>query len=1286
MTTPTYFTVVADYKSVVVDSTSDVDADPQLGPVTAKVTFTPVLRNGDVILATDASPRPTGFVAAPIVARIDTDGRLKLRVEPDGDRDDFANVAAFPATGSTAKVYFSIATQTFYRWNGSGYVETYPYAAVRLLADTPLLELDSELYYRVTFSEVVFNGGPGYIAPFTFQAPNTDTELNLIEVMRQPGQPASGILKIAPGAVRTVDGNKLQFSFAGVDIPDPVEVDIDASAIGDSGATGRLVIQSESAADARSAIGFRDGVEEFRTHIDLRDWEDVRNANWKTFLGIEYTEGSTTVGNTPWTAADVGKIAMILVDSDAKLWFKTEIVSVGSNGAATIADPAPDGTGLRCRYGFDGTEAINDALAEINARTDSPVEVYLGGNYRLTQLVIPCNIVLRGVPWKNTTALQQASLSRTVLAQLAGSECDFVVFGDHPETPGALASSGLIDIDLWGPEKNVVDMPEATTGHGVSFSIDTLGHGTVIDGFQLRNVAAYNFPESGFRCFGAVPFYVENCRALWNGRYGFEHRRHGGNSTNALHFTNFSADWNNLGAIGFHSLQPNDTVFITGVKSEGTAAGDEADVPFRSGPNYQSNCLVFENCDDSPVLINGVSHIRIVRAEIAPGPTIVIRDTNNLNRRPRLSFNSVLTRIYGGEVGSIADAVTIRDEVAGLDVPRETISGHYPTTTLTPMVDIFGNTVNYERLTALKTDFSEKADGSQIAFGDDGSPITIDGVTPEILDGLLQAELTGLSGSQVSYLTQPLQDANSIGASFKLAGADAGIGLTFWESPIGRSPFRVPNAGAFLLITPSTWFFQVYEDGDESTSATIRTVSSGSFSPALAADWDAETPGSGTLHNVDMLISGSKATIKMPNGATITATDPQIAAIPRNYPSHFIFRPTTTVGAAALDSIRAGAPKTMTGTTLANGTLLTPIIDRVHDANDKESVRFIASTDATASLNIYNAPTGTPPIIEAKDPTQDNVSLALAVKGTGGVQIGTGTTSTGRITPSGSNKSLNLQSTGSGTVQINGVQAVDVSSPQNLDQKTLLSPTLVTPVLGTPSSGTLTSCTGLPLTGLVSDTSTALGVGSLNIGHASDTTVSRSAAGKLAVEGDELAFATDGLNTEWVTTGQETMFRRFIQTAGMPSTNGNLRLTYFTARKSETVTQVRVPTGSTAAVGATLCRIGLYTVDPSTGDLTLVTSTANDTNLWIAQNTAYTKTLSSSYAVTRGTRYAIGLLVVGASTAPTFMGSGPGGAATQFAAEPRLAALRGSRTDLDASITVANLTDSTNQYYAVLLP
>jgi hypothetical protein len=55
--------------------------------------------------------------------------------------------------------------------------------------------------------------------------------------------------------------------------------------------------------------------------------------------------------------------------------------------------------------------------------------------------------------------------------------------------------------------------------------------------------------------------------------------------------------------------------------------------------------------------------------------------------------------------------------------------------------------------------------------------------------------------------------------------------------------------------------------------------------------------------------------------------------------------------------------------------------------------------------------------------------------------------------------------------------------------------------LGTPSSGTLTNASGLPVAGITASTTTALGVGSLELGHATDTTLSRASAGVLAVEG-----------------------------------------------------------------------------------------------------------------------------------------------------------------------------------------
>lgn len=81
------------------------------------------------------------------------------------------------------------------------------------------------------------------------------------------------------------------------------------------------------------------------------------------------------------------------------------------------------------------------------------------------------------------------------------------------------------------------------------------------------------------------------------------------------------------------------------------------------------------------------------------------------------------------------------------------------------------------------------------------------------------------------------------------------------------------------------------------------------------------------------------------------------------------------------------------------------------------------------------------------------------------------------------------------------------------------SPTLVTPNLGTPSALTLTNATGLPITGITSSTSAALGIGTLELGNASDTTLSRSSAGRLAVEGVNVVTvsSTDTLTNKTLT-------------------------------------------------------------------------------------------------------------------------------------------------------------------------
>ncbi len=76
--------------------------------------------------------------------------------------------------------------------------------------------------------------------------------------------------------------------------------------------------------------------------------------------------------------------------------------------------------------------------------------------------------------------------------------------------------------------------------------------------------------------------------------------------------------------------------------------------------------------------------------------------------------------------------------------------------------------------------------------------------------------------------------------------------------------------------------------------------------------------------------------------------------------------------------------------------------------------------------------------------------------------------------------------------------------------------------LGTPSSGTLTSCTGLPVSGITASTSTALGVGSIELGHASDTTIARVSAGVVSIEGVNILTVAGGTLTGNITFGENT--------------------------------------------------------------------------------------------------------------------------------------------------------------------
>lgn len=145
-----------------------------------------------------------------------------------------------------------------------------------------------------------------------------------------------------------------------------------------------------------------------------------------------------------------------------------------------------------------------------------------------------------------------------------------------------------------------------------------------------------------------------------------------------------------------------------------------------------------------------------------------------------------------------------------------------------------------------------------------------------------------------------------------------------------------------------------------------------------------------------------------------------------------------------------------------------------------------------------------------------------------------------------------------------------------------------------------------------------------------------------------------------------------------------LRLTLFTANRDETVSNVTTYSTTTpAGATPTLIRKVLYKVEDN-GDLTLVASTANDTSLYSVGNTEYVKALTSPYTYAAGQRYAGGVLVVTAGTAPTILGSGSSTRPNQALlgrSGTRKTGARTGQTDLPASITTGVLANTTSAIY-----
>ena len=178
--------------------------------------------------------------------------------------------------------------------------------------------------------------------------------------------------------------------------------------------------------------------------------------------------------------------------------------------------------------------------------------------------------------------------------------------------------------------------------------------------------------------------------------------------------------------------------------------------------------------------------------------------------------------------------------------------------------------------------------------------------------------------------------------------------------------------------------------------------------------------------------------------------------------------------------------------------------------------------------------------------------------------------------------------------------------------------------------------------------------------------------------------ARGGADSSALTAGEST-YSRLIANTSMTMSSGGLRLTFFTAQRSEPVTSLRVLTSTTAAAATpTLIRMVVYSVAEN-GNLTSVATTANDLTLLAVASTAYTKALEATWQKAAGARYAIGLLVITAAAAPTVSGITPV-INSEAAQAPRIAGSLGGQSDVPASITAGTVQASNASPYFAMVP
>lgn len=394
------------------------------------------------------------------------------------------------------------------------------------------------------------------------------------------------------------------------------------------------------------------------------------------------------------------------------------------------------------------------------------------------------------------------------------------------------------------------------------------------------------------------------------------------------------------------------------------------------------------------------------------------------------------------------------------------------------------------------------------------------------LGGLTELTSSELSGVQNLFTTLSLVQGDILyHDGTKLNRLAAGTSGWFLKTQgAGANPIWATVAGSGTVTSVSV----VTANGVSGTVATATstpaiTLTLGAIVPNTVVASDATTP------HVDTVAGSTNTGYFLVNGKTsgslkITAADATVQAITLTVAAQTVGAATLTIPNMAnvnktvawLESPAFTTPNigVATATSVNKITLTAPATGSTLTLIDGKTLTINKTMSFTAAddTGVYTLPTGTKTLLATDGAGTALTGIPYTLTGTANqVVLSAGT---GNITFSlpqsigtasnpqfatielGHATDTTISRSAAGAIQVEGVQVI-----------------LSGAALGTPASGTLTNCTSLPIAGLTASTSTAIGVGSIELGHATDTTITRSAAGAIQVEGVQVILSGAALGT-----------------------------------------------------------------------------------------------------------------------------------------------------------------------------